>query len=432
MTITLSGISKTFGDFTAVHPLDLTIPEGSFFALLGASGCGKTTTLRMLAGLEEPTGGTVLLGDDDITHLPPHKRPVNTVFQNYALFPHLDIAENVAFGLRRRGVKSVREKVAEILDLVQLGDMARRTPRQLSGGQQQRVALARALINRPRVLLLDEPLGALDLKLRRQMQLELKRIQTEVGITFVHVTHDQEEAMTMADSVAVMYRGRVEQLGPPAELYENPRSTFVANFLGTSNLFEAEILSHQSTLGPRAEAAEKGETPVEAGTSAEGEAPKRAETSAGAGTAEVLEGTSAGEVPGETQVKVAGADVTLRLPTSRCAVESAESAEGVEKGTKILVGVRPEKIALLHPSEAESVPVSDNQLTGRIKDAGYLGVSWQYLVETPACSDLTVYEQNVERDARLTAGADVVLHWRPAHTFALDAAQDAAAGEEVL
>ncbi|MBR7672475.1 ATP-binding cassette domain-containing protein, partial [Streptomyces daliensis] len=241
MTITLSGVSKVFGDFTAVHPLDLTIPEGSFFALLGASGCGKTTTLRMIAGLEAPTSGSVLLGEEDITSLPPHRRPVNTVFQNYALFPHLDVQDNVAFGLRRRGIKPVKKQVDEMLELVQLGPLARRRPAQLSGGQQQRVALARALINRPRVLLLDEPLGALDLKLRRQMQLELKRIQTEVGITFVHVTHDQEEAMTMADTVAVMYAGRVEQRGAPAELYENPRSTFVANFLGTSNLVAAEI-----------------------------------------------------------------------------------------------------------------------------------------------------------------------------------------------
>ena len=241
MTITLTGVSKVFGDFTAVHPLDLTIPEGSFFALLGASGCGKTTTLRMIAGLEEPTAAASVLGDEDITALPPHKRPVNTVFQNYALFPHLDILENVAFGLRRRGIKSVQKQVEEMLELVELGPMARRKPRQLSGGQQQRVALARALINRPQVLLLDEPLGALDLKLRRQMQLELKRIQTEVGITFVHVTHDQEEAMTMADTVAVMNGGRVEQLGAPDELYENPRTTFVANFLGTSNLIEAEV-----------------------------------------------------------------------------------------------------------------------------------------------------------------------------------------------
>ncbi|MFI8854302.1 ABC transporter ATP-binding protein [Streptomyces sp. NPDC053499] len=398
MTITLSGITKTFGDFTAVHPLDLTVPEGSFFALLGASGCGKTTTLRMIAGLEEPTSGSILLGDDDITHLPPHKRPVNTVFQNYALFPHLDVSENIAFGLRRRGVKSVSKQVAEMLDLVQLGDMARRKPRQLSGGQQQRVALARALINRPQVLLLDEPLGALDLKLRRQMQLELKRIQTEVGITFVHVTHDQEEAMTMADSVAVMYGGRVEQLGPPAELYENPRSTFVANFLGTSNLIEAQVVS---------------------GATAESD---------------------------ELRLRTVGDDTALRLPAARCAVE------GVEEGAKVLVGVRPEKISLTHTdgpdtasgSAAEGVsagvpadvpagvPEGHNRLTGRITDASYLGVSWQYLIETPACSELTVYEQNVARDSRLTPGAHVVLHWRSEHTFALDAAQDAAAGEEAI
>ncbi|MET9858845.1 ABC transporter ATP-binding protein [Streptomyces smyrnaeus] len=390
MTITLSGTAKTFGDFTAVHPLDLTIPEGSFFALLGASGCGKTTTLRMIAGLEEPTSGSILLGDEDITHLPPHKRPVNTVFQNYALFPHLDVTENIAFGLRRRGVKSVKKQVREMLDLVQLGDMARRKPRQLSGGQQQRVALARALINRPQVLLLDEPLGALDLKLRRQMQLELKRIQTEVGITFVHVTHDQEEAMTMADSVAVMYGGRVVQLGEPAELYENPRSTFVANFLGTSNLIEAEVDSQ--------------------------------------GTDE----------PDELRVHVVGDDATLRLPRARCA------AEGVDAGTKVLVGVRPEKISLTRTDDAGSaseggsaggranVPESRNRLMGRITDASYLGVSWQYLVETPACSELTVYEQNVSRDDRLTPGAQVVVHWRPEHTFALDATQDAAAGEEAI
>ncbi|MGP3972474.1 ABC transporter ATP-binding protein [Streptomyces sp. 8N114] len=382
MTITLSGISKTFGDFTAVHPLDLTIPEGSFFALLGASGCGKTTTLRMIAGLEEPTSGSILLGDDDITRLPPHKRPVNTVFQNYALFPHLDVTENIAFGLRRRGVKSVSKQVEEMLDLVQLGDMARRKPRQLSGGQQQRVALARALINRPQVLLLDEPLGALDLKLRRQMQLELKRIQTEVGITFVHVTHDQEEAMTMADSVAVMYGGRVEQLGPPAELYENPRSTFVANFLGTSNLIEAEVVAQDA-----------------------------AETD-------------------QVRVQVVGAEATLRLPTARCAVEE------VDAGTKVLVGVRPEKISLTHTDDADTVPQGvpedHNRLTGRITDASYLGVSWQYLVETPTGTGLTVYEQNVARDSRLTPGSHVVLHWRPAHTFALDAAQDAAAGEEAV
>ncbi|WDZ86952.1 ABC transporter ATP-binding protein [Micromonospora cathayae] len=236
----LVGLTRRFGVFTAVDDLTLTIAQGSFFALLGASGSGKTTTLRMIAGLEEPTAGQVCLGDRDITGLRPYRRPVNTVFQSYALFPHLDVAENVAFGLRRRGIRSVGKQVAEMLALVQLDGYGRRRPAQLSGGQQQRVALARALINHPQVLLLDEPLGALDLKLRRQMQLELKRIQTEVGITFVHVTHDQEEAMTMADTVAVMNAGKIEQLGNPVDLYEFPATAFVANFLGQCNLLAAD------------------------------------------------------------------------------------------------------------------------------------------------------------------------------------------------
>ncbi len=237
-------VTKRFGTFTAVDDLTLTVPAGSFFALLGPSGCGKTTTLRMVAGLEEPTDGTILLGEQDITRLRPYKRPVNTVFQSYALFPHLSITDNVAFGLRRRGEKQVDSKVEAMLELVELSGYGKRKPAQLSGGQQQRVALARALINSPQLLLLDEPLGALDLKLRRSMQIELKRIQTEVGITFVHVTHDQEEAMTMADTIAVMNQGRVEQLGSPAELYEHPRTKYVANFLGQSNCFEGTVVEH--------------------------------------------------------------------------------------------------------------------------------------------------------------------------------------------
>ncbi|MEU5325602.1 ABC transporter ATP-binding protein [Streptomyces parvus] len=366
--VRLAGISKTYGSFTAVHPLDLTVPQGSFFALLGASGCGKTTTLRMIAGLEEATTGTVFLGDRDITDLPPYKRPVNTVFQSYALFPHLDITENVAFGLRRRGIKSVKKQVDEMLELVQLGDFARRKPHQLSGGQQQRVAVARALINHPQVLLLDEPLGALDLKLRRQMQLELKRIQTEVGITFVHVTHDQEEAMTMADTVAVMNGGRVEQLGAPADLYENPRTTFVANFLGTSNLIEGEIVS-----------------------------------------------------TGEDLV-VAASGGKLALPRGRC------SASSTAAGGRLLLGIRPEKISLAHADDADDIAAGRNRVTGRITDSSFIGVSTQYVVESPAGKALQVYEQNIERDTRLLPGAEVVLHWNPAHTFGLDAAQDIDAG----
>ena len=235
-------LTKRYGEHAAVDDLSLTIPAGSFFALLGPSGCGKTTTLRMVAGLEVPTAGMIRVGEQDITALRPYKRPVNTVFQSYALFPHMDIFENVAFGLRRRGHKNVESRVNEMLELVELGPMARRKPTQLSGGQQQRVAVARALINRPDVLLLDEPLGALDLKLRRQMQIELKRIQIEVGITFVHVTHDQEEAMTMADTVAVMNHGRIEQMGAPEAMYDLPRTAFVANFVGQSNLGVGRIV----------------------------------------------------------------------------------------------------------------------------------------------------------------------------------------------
>ena len=232
------GLTKRFDDVVAVDDFSLEIERGRFFALLGPSGCGKTTTLRMIGGFEEPTSGRILLGDRDVSGLPSHKRDVNTVFQSYALFPHLTIFENVAFGLRRKGIKGdeLRRRVGEALELVGLTGLERRKPRQLSGGQQQRIALARALVNRPRVLLLDEPLGALDLKLRKQMQLELKRIQHEVGITFIHVTHDQEEAMTMADRIVVMNDGRIEQLGTPTELYERPATAFVAGFLGVSNL----------------------------------------------------------------------------------------------------------------------------------------------------------------------------------------------------
>lgn len=370
--VRLSGISKRYGSFTAVHPLDLTVPQGSFFALLGASGCGKTTTLRMIAGLEEPSSGTVFLGEQEVTNLPPYKRPVNTVFQSYALFPHLDIFENVAFGLRRRGIKSVKAQVDDMLELVQLGEQARKKPHQLSGGQQQRVAVARALINHPKVLLLDEPLGALDLKLRRQMQLELKRIQTEVGITFVHVTHDQEEAMTMADTVAVMNGGRVEQLGSPADLYENPQTTFVANFLGTSNLIAAEV------------------------------------------------DTRSGD---EIVLKAGGGK--LLLPGARCSAPATT-------GGQVLVGVRPEKISLTHADDAGDIPAGRNRVTGRIAATSFIGVSTQYVVDSPVCPGFEVYVQNIDRDARLAPGAEVVLHWNPAHTFGLDAGQDIEAGVETV
>jgi spermidine/putrescine transport system ATP-binding protein len=246
--VTIEDVTKRFEDVVAVDDLSLEVPRGTFFALLGPSGCGKTTTLRMIGGFEEPSEGRILLGDEDVVGLPPYKRDVNTVFQSYALFPHLSIFENIAFGLRRQGVekKQLKGRVQEMLRLVGLEGVENRKPRQLSGGQQQRVALARALVNGPRVLLLDEPLGALDLKLRKQMQLELKRIQHEMGLTFVHVTHDQEEAMTMADTIAVMNGGRIEQLGAPTELYERPRTAFVAGFLGVSNLLAGVVDGERS------------------------------------------------------------------------------------------------------------------------------------------------------------------------------------------
>ena len=361
-------VTKRFGDFVAVDDLTLTIPAGSFFALLGPSGCGKTTTLRMVAGLEEPTAGSILIGDQDVTWAKPYKRPVNTVFQSYALFPHLDIYENVAFGLRRRGIKDVKKVVEDMLALTELSGLAKRKPQQLSGGQQQRVALARALINQPQVLLLDEPLGALDLKLRRQMQLELKRIQTEVGLTFVHVTHDQEEAMTMADTIAVMNAGRVEQLGAPADLYENPRTTFVANFLGQSNFFDGVI------------------------------------TERGA--------------DGYATVDVQGNHV--RLPISRVHTE----------GSKVHVGVRPEKLRVQFLDDAE-VRDNENRVEVVVTDSSFIGVSTQYLVDSSWGQELTVFAQNTYRDERLVPGARAIVTWAPDHAFALDAAQDVDAGVEI-
>jgi spermidine/putrescine transport system ATP-binding protein len=360
----LVGLTKRFATMTAVDALDLTIPAGSFFALLGPSGCGKTTTLRMVAGLEDPTGGSILIGDRDVTQLRPYQRPVNTVFQSYALFPHLDIFENVAFGLRRRGVKDVKKPVEDMLELVELAAMARRKPGQLSGGQQQRVAVARALINQPDVLLLDEPLGALDLKLRRQMQIELKRIQTEVGITFVHVTHDQEEAMTMADTVAVMNHGRIEQMGAPADIYENPRTAFVANFLGQSNLLPGTVVGRE----------------------------------------------------GDTVV-VSSHGSTFVVPKSRVATD----------GDAVVVGVRPEKVIVRAADRAGDLS-GRNVLTGIVTDASFTGLSTQYLVRTPWGQELQVFSQNLSADDVVRLGDDVVVTWDPSHSFGLDGSEDLTAG----
>jgi ABC-type Fe3+/spermidine/putrescine transport system ATPase subunit len=240
--IELRNLTRKFGDFTALDNVSLSVAPGEFLTLLGASGSGKTTTLRLIAGFDHPDAGEILMDGQDIGPLPPYQRPINTVFQQYALFPHMSVRENVGYGLRMRGVKGaeVKTRVDEALKMVQLGQLEARAPRQLSGGQQQRVALARALVNRPRVLLLDEPLGALDLKLRKEMQLELKHLQTQVGITFIYVTHDQEEALTMSDRIALMRAGRIEQVGTPREIYARPASRYVADFIGETNLLKVE------------------------------------------------------------------------------------------------------------------------------------------------------------------------------------------------
>ncbi len=364
--LVLRQLTRHYGSFYAVRELDLEVPRGAFFALLGPSGCGKTTTLRMVAGLETPSSGTITLSGKDITWAKPYQRPVNTVFQSYALFPHLDIYENVAFGLRRRKAADVDTAVREMLDLVELGSQARKKPAQLSGGQQQRVALARALINSPDVLLLDEPLGALDLKLRRSMQIEIKRIQTEVGRTFIHVTHDQEEAMTMADTVAVMNAGVIEQMGAPAELYENPRSTFVANFLGQSNLIEGTVKARAADV---------------------------------------------------VTVAMHGVDVSIPADRSHA------------PGDRGWIGIRPEKVLIGDEGEALDAP-GNTIPGGVVSDVSFVGVSTQYLVRMPWGQEMQVFSQNTGRHRIFAVGDKVELSWRPEYAFLLDAAQDAYAGAQ--
>jgi len=263
VAVKLSNVTKSFGEFVAVDDLSLDIYEGEFFSLLGPSGCGKTTTLRMIAGFEDPTEGGISVAGQQVQGVPPYRRPVNTVFQSYAIFPHLNVFDNVAFGLRRAGVKGdeLRQRVAGACAMVQLEGFEKRKPNMLSGGQQQRVALARALVNRPKVLLLDEPLGALDLKLRKELQLELRNLQETVGITFVYVTHDQEEALTMSDRIAVMDQGRVQQVADPATLYERPRNRFVAGFIGQTNVIGGRI---ESVNGGRVTLRAAGGSEVEA------------------------------------------------------------------------------------------------------------------------------------------------------------------------
>jgi spermidine/putrescine transport system ATP-binding protein len=359
----LVGIRKEFPGFVAIDDLDLKIPAGEFFALLGPSGCGKTTTLRLVAGLDTPTKGKILIGNKDVTMTKPHQREVNTVFQNYALFPHMSIVENVAFGLRQRKVSDPLSKAIDALKMVELEHLTQRRPAQLSGGQQQRVALARALVNRPSLLLLDEPLGALDLKLRRQMQVELKAIQMEVGLTFLHVTHDQEEAMDMADTVAVMNKGRIEQLGAPEALYDRPKTVFVSRFLGQSNIFVGEAVE-----------------------------------------------LSANSVA----IDVAGSKISV-------AKGRTEKTKG-----KIAIGVRPEKVQFHEDAKPQAIDGMNVLGPGQITDIRFTGVSNQYLIDIPNVGEVTVFAQNVGKSPVVELGAKVWISWKVEHSFGLSDLPDSA------
>nr|WP_295740689.1 ABC transporter ATP-binding protein [uncultured Acidocella sp.] len=356
--VRLENVIKQFGGWTAVDNISLTIEGGEFFSLLGPSGCGKSTTLSMIGGFETPSAGAIYLDGEDVSRQPSYKRDVNTVFQSYALFPHLTIFENVAFGLRRKGVKSdeVTQRTSEMLELVDLAGFAKRKPGQLSGGQAQRVALARALVNKPKLLLLDEPLGALDLKLRKQMQIELKRIQSEVGITFLFVTHDQEEAMAMSDRLAVMSKGRIEQVGTPADVYDHPATEFVASFLGASNLLPGSITAQN-----------------------------------GAQAQVTLEDGAIITVPRAVLARI--------------------------EGDKVKIGVRPEKFHVLQPGEPR--PEGWNEIEAIAGVSVYLGVSRQYEMESKTGRALSVYAQNSGRQEDIPPGSAVRLTWNPAHTFAV-------------
>ena len=356
--IHLEGITKRFGEVVAVDDVDIVIREGEFFSLLGPSGCGKTTSLRMIAGFEIPDAGRVLLRDRDVSGHMPSRRNVNMVFQHYALFPHMNVEDNVMFGLRVAGVKRAerKQRTAEILEIVRLPGFQKRKPWQLSGGQQQRVALARALVNRPSALLLDEPLGALDVKLRREMQLELKAIQHELGTTFVYVTHDQEEALTMSDRIAVMNLGRVEQIGSPREVYEAPSSSFVAGFIGSLNAMDL--------------------------------------------TVEQREGGNAVMSVGEGGRVLALVD------------------ESVGAGAVLRTAVRPERIAL-EPADAPDQP-GRSRVPGTVEEVIYLGAVSLFHLEVPGLGRLVSQRMSHEDESDFEVGEQVSASWEPAHTLVLE------------
>jgi spermidine/putrescine transport system ATP-binding protein len=359
--ISLEHVGRRFGDFVAVHDVSFDIRRGEFFSMLGPSGCGKTTLLRMIAGFEDVSSGVLRLDGENVAGVPPYRRSVNTVFQNYALFPHLSVFDNVAFGprIRTKQPGSIEKRVREMLDIVRLGDFAQRKPSQLSGGQRQRVALARALVNDPSALLLDEPLSALDLELRRQMQLELKRIQRDVGITFVFVTHDQEEALTMSDRIAVMRKGHLEQVGSPEEIYDSPASAFVARFIGSANLIPVTV---EKTMNGRAELSLPGGRRGEASTDGR---------SFDAGAAallmirpERLELGASEPAPGMSGFPVTCTEMVFQGAMRRCALrdpaggelvdylEAARPAPDIVPGANLWVSWDPDAARLLHPDDA--------------------------------------------------------------------------------
>ncbi len=360
LDVEMRKVFKVYNGETAVRNIDLDIRQGEFFSILGPSGCGKTTTLRMIAGFEEPTGGEVLIRGQSMANVPPYKRPVNTVFQSYALFGHMSVWDNVAFGLRLKDCpkSELQQRVGEALQLVKMDSFARRFPAQLSGGQQQRVALARALVNRPTVVLLDEPLGALDLKLRKEMQLELTSLHRDLGVTFVMVTHDQEEALSLSDRIAVMNIGKIEQIGTPSEIYEQPCTAFIADFIGDTNLMQAELQTSQ------------GET-VEAITPS-----------------------------------------GLRLWVKPQASLQADPAREVR------VSIRPEKIRIGEATAASQSIDQANCYEGTLKHAMYLGTHTHYQVELPSGDMITVFQTNRSSE-QLQPGMPVQIYWSASDSLAL-------------
>lgn len=349
ISVKLENVTKRFGDFVAVKEMSLSIGDGEFFSLLGPSGCGKTTTLRMVAGFEQPSEGQIFIMDQPVAGIPAYRRPVNTVFQNYALFPHMNVHQNVAFGLEMAKVPKaeIERRVGDSLALVQMELFQDRRPSQLSGGQKQRIALARALVNRPRVLLLDEPLGALDLKLRKAMQLELKQIQSEVGITFIYVTHDQEEAITMSDRIAVMSDGLVQQVGESRDIYEHPANRFVADFIGETNFIDGTVSQSD----------------------------------------------------------------TVTTLTAGNAVISGVSRHPLAVGTTATLAIRPEKIWLYAKESANGASNGRVSLDGHISDVIYIGTDTRYQVRLPTNDKIFVRIQNLGETAPLNKGDEVIVEW---------------------